>query len=202
MNQLFNILRDTGDYAYATARCRAMINKMQQVPRETREIFESNIDRELEEFEKKLVRISPASLRDDLEFFFRSRREIEQLKTEFRKYNFDKKRREGLKIIKLSKWGNLVQEKMSNREVELALDKQWFHAMRSTAFREFIIDLEQLYMKWYRIRSEGKKFEFDPMPVINHQLASGPFGWAVILKCYYTKLKQIQNRRKMAWEGF
>jgi hypothetical protein len=202
MKDLLSFIQDTGDYAYASARCRAIIGSLKNAPRQTKEAFESSIQDELGAFEKKLVRIAPASLKEDLAFFFQSKRDVEELKIQFRRYHLDKKRREGLKVVSMSTWGSLVKEKMSNREVELALDSRWFHVMKTTRFREFVIDLEQLYLVWYKHRSAGKRFDYDPLLSINKIANSNPLGWGVLLKCYYEKLKQAQMRRRMAWEGY
>jgi hypothetical protein len=202
MKQLAGLVRDVGEYSYASGRCRAIINKLRQTPRETHQIFEAKIEKELEEFENKLIKLSPGSLKNDLELFLHGKREVNQLKIQLRKYHRDRKRREGIKVLKLSRWGKLVDDKMSNKEVEIALDKQWFRTLKSTTFREFIIDLEQLYEEWYRSRNDGKKFDFDPMPLVNKITSMNPLGWGIILRCYYTKLKQIENRRKAAWGGY
>jgi hypothetical protein len=202
MSQLGGFIRDLGENAYASGRSRTILRNLEYIPRETHQVLESKIDKELKEFEDKLISFCPNSVKDDLTLFLKGKREIEELKIQFRNYHKERKRREGIKVLQYSKWGEKIEEKMSNKEIELTLDKQWFHVMKSTKFREFIIDLEQLYMQWYKSRSEGKKFTMDPMPLIDGITNKDPLGWGVVLKCYYKKLEQIQKRRKAAWEGY
>lgn len=202
MNPLVSFIQDSGEYAYASARCKAIIGSLKELPRQTKDSFEAGIDAEIRAFEEKLVRIAPTSLKEDLKLFFESRREVEALKVQFRKYHLDHKRREGISVIKLSRWGAQVNDRMSNREVELALDSGWFHRMKATAFRDVIIDMQKLYETWYKHRAEGKRFDYDPLPLVERISNRSPSGWAVILKCYYEKLAQVKLRRRMAWEGF
>lgn len=194
--------KEIGAYAYACARVRAMLPKLKKIPRETPAVLEKNVGREVAEFENKLISLSPQSVRSDIELFIRGKREVEALKIKFRQMYNQKRRSEGIRLLKASEYGEFVQEKVKNRMVELALDRAWFKKLRRTQLRDFVVRLEAAYMHWFEGRSAGKKIEFEPKKIIEKFASENPLSWGVILLAYYTKLEQIKNRRKVAWAGY
>lgn len=202
MKDIMDFIRSTGQYAYACARARSISTRLKTIPRETPEALESSVEKELIDLEHKLIAMSPDEIKEALKTFFEGRREVENLKVQFRKYYATKRRAEGVQLLRGSNWGRFVKEGMRNRAIELALDRAWFSALKKTKLQNFAIMLEHQYTRWYEARLQGKHPKFNPRALVKKFALEEPLGWPPLLAAWYDKLEQIRLRRHSAWESY
>ncbi len=202
INAISRMIKDAGQTAYASGRARALMGKLKKIPRETVSSFEQGVEDELIRFEDKLLSFTPDSIKEDLTLFLKGKREVDELKRKFMRFNSEKRRAEGIKLLKLSKYGQLIKGGMSNKMIEVSLDRAWFAMMRKTGLRQVMLRIEEEYDKWLEHRAKGREYPFKPEQVIREFADKNPIGIGVLLKCYYEKIDQINKRRHMLWEGY